>query len=458
MKNLADIKKKSERWKKNDAAYHLHPFANTKKIKEEGCVVVTHAEGGRLWDSDGNKIIDGISGMWCVNVGYGRNELADVAARQMEKLPYYNTFYTTSHPPVIGLSEKLAEVTPPGFNHFFYCNSGSESVDTALRIVTHYWQALHEPSRKYVIGRINGYHGSTIAGAALGGIECMHQQLAFMPDNFIHIEEPYWYAKAEEGVTPETFGLDCARKLEEKIIELGAENVAAFIGEPFQGAGGVIIPPETYWPEIQRICKKYSILLVADEVIGGFGRLGEWFSHQYFVFEPDIMTLAKGLTSGYMPMGAVAIQDRIANVFADAGDFYHGMTYSGHPVAAAVATENIKILQRENIVDYVKHSIGPYFQKVLREALGNSPVVGEIHGVGMVAGIQLCRDKSTRTRFINGDDIAIQCRSEALSNHLIIRASGDRLMLSPGLTSDPSFINELVDKVSQSLNPAIKAL
>ncbi|TDV05553.1 aspartate aminotransferase family protein, partial [Paraburkholderia caballeronis] len=393
-----------------DAAHHIHPFSDMGALNRDGSRVIVKADGVYLWDSEGQRIIDGMAGLWCVNVGYGRRELAGAAYAQMLELPYYNTFFKTTHPPVIELSALLAQVTPAGFNRFFYCNSGSEGNDTVLRIVHQYWLTQGKASKKYVISRKNAYHGSTIAGATLGGMGYMHEQMPSKVEHVVHIDQPYYFGEADEGVTPEAFGLERARQLEAKILELGAENVAAFIGEPFQGAGGVIFPPSTYWPEIQRICRKYDVLLVADEVIGGFGRTGEWFAHQHFGFEPDLMTLAKGLTSGYVPMGAVALHDRIADAIIAHGEFNHGLTYSGHPVAAAVAVANLTLLRDGGIVEKVKADTGPYFQQVLRETFEGHPVVGEIAGAGLVAGIQLAADPKARKRFENGGEVGTLCR------------------------------------------------
>lgn len=440
----------TQEWQSLDAAHHLHPFSDMGSLNKAGSRVITRAEGVYLWDSDGNKIIDGMAGLWCVNVGYGRQELAEAAFRQMQELPYYNTFFKTTHPPVIELSHQLARIAPEGFNHFFYCNSGSEGNDTVLRIVFRYWQALGQPQKRYVIARKNAYHGSTVAGATLGGMDYMHEQMPSKVEHVVHINQPYWYGESQ-GETPEAFGKARAAELEAKILELGADNVAAFIGEPFQGAGGVIFPPESYWPEVERICRKYNILLCADEVIGGFGRTGEWFAHQYFGFTPDTMTLAKGLTSGYIPMGAVAISDKLAQVLIDHGDFNHGLTYSGHPVAAAVAMANLKLLNEGGIVAQVKSDTGPYFQNSLRQALAGSPIVGDIAGTGLVAGIQLCEDKASRKRFANGGDVGLLCRDFCFKNNLIMRATGDRMLLSPPLVMNRSEIDELVEKAARCI-------
>lgn len=321
-----------------------------------------------------------------------------------------------------------------------------------------YWAAQGQASKRYVVSRHNAYHGSTIAGGSLGGMGYMHEQMPSRVPNIVHIGQPFWFGEAVNQ-TPAEFGLARAAELEAKILELGAENVAAFIGEPFQGAGGVIFfPPETYWPEIERICRKYQVLLVADEVIGGFGRTGEWFAHQHFGFKPDLMTLAKGLTSGYVPMGAVAIQDHVAQALIEGGDFNHGLTYSGHPVAAAVALANIAILRDGGVIDTVKSDTGPYFQKSLREALAASPIIGEIQGHGLVAGMQFSPDAQAQKRFENGGDIGLICRDHCFANNLIMRATGDRMLLSPPLVISRSEIDELVEKAARCIRLTAEGL
>jgi putrescine aminotransferase len=441
-----------------DAAHHLHPFSDMGALNRIGSRVIVRAEGVYLWDSEGNRILDGMAGLWCVNVGYGCQALADAAYRQMLTLPYYNTFFKTTHPPVIELSALLAELAPEPFNRFFYCNSGSEGNDTVLRIVYRYWATQGKPSKKYVISRRNAYHGSTIAGATLGGMAYMHEQMPSKVEHIEYIDQPYFFGEAGADVTPEAFGLARARQLEAKLLELGPENVAAFIGEPFQGAGGVIFPPSSYWPEIERICRQYDVLLVADEVIGGFGRTGEWFAHQHFGFEPDLLTLAKGLTSGYVPMGAVALHDRVARPIVENGEFNHGLTYSGHPVAAAVAVANLRLLRDEHIVDRVKADTGPYFQACLREALEGHAIVGEVSGVGLVAGIQLARAAATRDRFPNGAEIGALCRDFCFDGNLIMRASGDRMLLSPPLVITRAQIDELVEKAKRAIDATAREL
>jgi putrescine aminotransferase len=440
-----------------DAAHHLHPFSDMAALNRAGSRVIVKAEGVHLVDSDGRRMIDGMAGLWCVNVGYGRRELAEAAYRQMQELPFYNTFFKTTHPPVIELSALLAELAPAPFNRFFYCSSGSEANDTMLRVVHRYWAAAAKPQKKFVIARRNGYHGSTIAGGTLGGMDFMHEQMPSKVENIVHIDQPYWFGEGGD-MTPEAFGLERARQLEARILELGADQVAAFVGEPFQGAGGVIFPPSTYWPEIQRICRKYDVLLAADEVIGGFGRTGEWFAHQHFGFEPDIITLAKGLTSGYVPMGAVGLHDRVADVIVANDEFSHGFTYSGHPVAAAVAVANLKLLRDERIVERVKHDTGPYFQQRLRETLRAHPIVGEIAGAGLVAGIQLAQEPRTRKRFANGDEVGTLCRDFCFEGNLVMRASDDRMLLSPPLVISHAEIDELVAKARSAIDATARAL
>lgn len=440
-----------------DAAHHLHPFSDMGALNRTGSRVIVQGEGVYLRDSEGARIIDGMAGLWCVNLGYGRQELIDAACRQMHELPYYNTFFKTTHPPVAELSALLADLMPARFNRFLYCNSGSEANDTALRAVHRYWAVQGKPEKRHVIARHNAYHGSTIAAATLGGMPDMHEQMLSKLEHVAHINQPYWFG---EGGTmdPHDFGLECARQLEAKILELGADNVAAFIGEPFQGAGGVIFPPVSYWPEIRRICREHGVLLIADEVIGGFGRTGEWFAHEHFGFEPDVITMAKGITSGYVPMGAVALSDAIADAIIAGGEFNHGFTYSGHPLAAAVAVTNLNLLRDEGIVTRVRRDTGPYFQQRLREALAHHPIVGEIAGTGLVAGIQLAEHPATRKRFDNADAIGTLCRDFAFEGNLVMRASDDRMLLSPPLVVTHAEIDEIVQKARDAIDATAHAI
>ncbi|MBN3563032.1 aspartate aminotransferase family protein [Aliamphritea spongicola] len=441
-----------------DREHHIHPFSNTGALNKQGARVIEKAEGVYLWDSEGNKIIDGMAGLWCVNLGYGRQELVNAAATQMQQLPYYNTFFKTTHAPAAKLAKAIAEVTPGDLNHIFFAGSGSEAVDTIIRLVRQYWCIEKKPYRNIIISRENAYHGSTLAGASLGGMGGMHKQGAPGVPGIEHIRQPYWYGEAGD-MSEEEFGVACAQALEDKILEVGPDNVAAFIGEPIQGAGGVIVPPANYWQEIQKVCRKYDILLAADEVICGFGRTGNWFGSQTLDIQPDIMSMAKGLSSGYLPISAVAIGDRIANALINHDDdFNHGFTYSGHPAAAAVALENIRIMKEEKIVERVATDIGPYFQQKLRETLADHPLVGHIEGIGLVAGIALMKDKATKTPFGDDIDIGMICRDHCFANNLIMRAVGSRMVLSPPLVISHAEVDEICEKAKLCFDKTLESV
>jgi putrescine---pyruvate transaminase len=438
-------------WQAADSRHYLHPFTDFKQLAAHGSRIITRAEGVYLYDSDGQRILDGMAGLWCVNVGYGRKELAEAAYHQMLELPYYNSFFKSAHPPAIELAALLAEVTPPQFNRVFYAGSGSEANDTIIRMVRRYWDVVGEPARNIIISRQNAYHGSTIAAASLGGMKPMHEQGGMPIPGIVHIEQPYWYENGG-SLSPEEYGVKAAHRLQEKIEQLGPKNVAAFIGEPIQGAGGVIIPPQTYWPEIQRICDHYGILLVADEVICGFGRLGHWFGSERFNIRPDLMTVAKGITSGYQPLGGVMVGDRVANVLIEqGGEFHHGFTYSGHPVACAVAVRNIRILKEEGIVDRVRIDTGPYLQKRWRE-LEAHPLVGEARGMGFVGALELVADKTSHGFFPNRGDVGLMCRDHCFANGLVMRAVRDTMIIAPPLVMERSHIDELIEKAWRCLD------
>lgn len=442
-------------WQALSSEHHLAPFSDYKQLKDKGPRIVTRAEGVYLWDSEGNKILDGMSGLWCVAIGYGRGELADAASRQMRELPYYNLFFQTAHPPALELAKALSEITPAGMNHVFFTGSGSEGNDTMLRMVRHYWALKGQPNKKTIISRVNGYHGSTVAGASLGGMTYMHEQGDLPIPGIAHIAQPYWFGEGGD-MTPDEFGVWAAEQLEEKILELGVDNVGAFIAEPIQGAGGVIVPPDSYWPKIKEILARYDILFVADEVICGFGRTGEWFGSDFYGLKPHMMTIAKGLTSGYVPMGGLVVRDDIVAVLHEGGDFNHGFTYSGHPVAAAVALENIRILREEKIVEQVRLQTAPYLQKRLRE-LSDHPLVGEVRGVGLLGAIELVKDKTTRERY-TGKGAGMICRTFCFDNGLIMRAVGDTMIIAPPLVISFAEIDELVEKARKCLDLTLAAL
>lgn len=433
-----------------DAAHHLHPFNDNAALARKGTRILTRGEGAYVWDAEGNKMLDAFAGLWCVNIGYGRREMGEAAARQMDTLAYYNSFFGCTTEPTVRLAAKLAELSPGDLNHAFFTNSGSEANDTILRLVRHFWKVQDQPRKNIVIGRHNGYHGSTVAGASLGGMKGMHEQGGLPIPDIHHIEPPFWFIDGGD-LSPEEYGLVAARRLEQKILELGPERVAAFIGEPIMGAIGVYIPPTSYWPEIERICRKYDVLLIADEVICGFGRTGDWFGQDYFGFQADIMPIAKGLSSGYIPIGAVMFNDRVAGVLKDSGgELAHGYTYSGHPVCAAVALENIRILQDERIVERCKTETAPYLKQRWEE-LGTHRLVGEVRIAGMVGALELVPDKSKRQFFAERGKVGGQCRDHALRNGLILRATYDAMLLSPPLIIDHAQIDELFEKTWKAL-------
>jgi len=439
----------TEELQRLDAAHHMHPFTTNDDLEKKGARVITRAKGVTLTDSEGNEILDAMAGLWCVNIGYGRDELAEVSSRQMRELPYYNTFFQTTHVPAIALAERLAELTPYDLNHVFFANSGSEANDTNIRIVRTYWQEKGQPEKTVIISRKNAYHGSSVASSALGGMAGMHAQSGMIPD-IHHIDQPNWWAEGGD-MSSEDFGLERAQQLEKAILELGEHKVAAFIGEPVQGAGGVIIPPSTYWPEIQRICDKYGILLIADEVICGFGRTGNWFGSQTMGIKPDIMTVAKGLSSGYAPISASIVNDKVAAVLG-ACEFNHGYTYSGHPVACAVALENLRILDEEGIVSHAAQELAPYLKEKF-ESLGDHPMVGEVKVVGMMGSLALTPDKTTRAKFAaDVGTVGFMVRERCFTNNLIMRHVGDRMVISPPLVITKAEIDTLIVRARKALD------
>ncbi|WP_129140065.1 aspartate aminotransferase family protein [Modicisalibacter coralii] len=439
-----------------DRAHHLHPFTDFKALGEEGSRIVTHAEGVYIHDSEGNRILDAMAGLWCVNLGYGREELAAAATEQLRTLPYYNNFFKTTHAPAVRLAEKLCALAPAHINRVFFTGSGSEANDTVLRMVRHYWALEGKPDKQVVIARENAYHGSTIAGMSLGGMAPMHAQGGPGVPGIVHIAQPYWFGEGRDR-TPEAFGRECAAALEAKILELGEENVAAFIAEPVQGAGGAIIPPPSYWPAVKAVLAKYDILLVADEVICGFGRLGEWFGSQHYGLEPDLMPIAKGLSSGYLPIGGVLVGDRVAETLIEAGgEFFHGFTYSGHPTCAAVALKNLELLEAEGVVERVRDDLGPYLAERWA-SLATHPLVGEARSLGLIGALELF-DAASGERFDKTLAVGGHCRDASFARGLVMRSVGDTLIISPPLVITREQIDELVSLARQALDDTLAYL
>lgn len=456
------MQQSTRNWQQLDADHHLHPFSDLKSMRDRATArVIQKAQGVYIFDSEGNQILDAMSGLWCVNMGYGQQSLIEAATAQLHELPFYNSFFGTTHPPVIELSKLLAEVSPAAMNQVFFTGSGSEANDTMVRMVRHYWSTLGQPDKSVIISRENAYHGSTMAGASLGGMGFMHAQGGLPIPDIVHIKQPYSFeacVAAGREIDSDAFGREAAQALADKIDELGENRVAAFIAEPIQGAGGVIIPPQSYWPEIQRICKERNILLVADEVICGFGRTGEWFGSDYYRIEPDLMPIAKGLTSGYLPMGGVMVADRVSDVLMQENvEFAHGFTYSGHPVCAAVAVANIKLMQSENIIERVRNHTASYFGQKW-QTLGDHPLVGEARSLGMLAALELVEDKQSFKRFEQGDKVTARCRDFCFDNGLVMRAVGDKMIAAPPLIISDVEIDELVEKAWRCLDLTAQAI
>jgi putrescine aminotransferase len=451
----APTARSTRQWQAADAAHFLHPFTDFDALAKKGSRIITRADNIYLWDSDGQKILDAMSGLWCVNVGYGQRALIDAATRQLQTLPFYNAFFQTATMPAIELAELLAEVSPPQFGHVFYSGSGSEGNDTVVRMVRRYWELQGQPARQVIISRWNAYHGSTMAGASLGGMRFMHAQGGLPIPGIVHIEQPhYWVHRdgAAQGLSRDEFGVVAARWLEDKILEVGPDKVAAFIGEPVQGAGGVIVPPATYWPEVQRICDKYDVLLASDEVITGFGRTGRWFGCETMGSRPDLMTFAKGVTSGYIPLGGVLVGDRVADVLIrKGGEFQHGYTYSGHPVACAVALANIRLIREQRLVERVHEDLGPYLAGRFAE-LGEHPLVGEAQSCGLMGALQLVRNKASGEAFPAELEVGMVCRGHCFGNGLIMRAVGDRMIVAPPLVITRAQIDEMCVLIRRCLD------
>ena len=433
----------------------MHPFCNYTEAREDGGArIITGAKGSWLKDSEGQDIIDGMAGLWCVNLGYGREELAQAGYEQLKQLAYYNAFFKTATPPAVELAERLTGLAPDHLNKAFFGSSGSESNDTVIRMVRTYWQLRGAPERQVIIGRDFGYHGSTVAAAAMGGMGGMHAQGGALPD-FSHIMCPYAFELKDPGESEEEFGLRAANALELRIKEIGESKIAAFIGEPIQGAGGLIFPPSTYWPRIQEICDHYGILLCVDEVISGFGRTGQWLAHPQYGLRPDTVTLAKGITSGYQPLSAVLVGDRMAEVFEAADEeFIHGYTYSGHPVACAVALKNLDLIEHEGVLDHVRQVAAPYLAQQLAAAFDDHPHIGEIRTQGMLAALELVKDKTTGERFAG--DFGTLTRDQCFQRNLIMRAVRHTMILSPVLTISKDEIDIIVDRARAAIDAAVK--
>lgn len=433
-----------------DQSHHFHPFTDLRAHSNKGGMIISRAEHIYIYDSDGRQILDGMSGLWCCNLGYSQPAIVEAVHRQMQELPYYNNFFNCANQPSLEMAAALAEVTPENFRHVFFTNSGSEANDTNIRLLHRYYELLGKPDKKQIISRKNAYHGSTIAAASLGGMDHMHRQFTGL--SYVHhINQPHWFINGGD-LSREDYGVRVARELEQKIDELGEENVAAFIAEPVQGASGVIIPPDTYWPEIQRICDERDILLIADEVICGFGRTGNWFGCETFGIRPDLISFAKAVTNGFMPLGGVMIGDKIADVLlAHEGEFAHGLTYSGHPASCAAGLATLQILRDRQVIEHAADTLAPHFQGGLQQ-LAAHPIVGEVRGEGMFAAIELVRDKNSRERLAPENEGALFCRNSAVAGGLMVRQNGDAMIMAPPLVAGIDELDILLHRLSAALD------
>ncbi len=433
-----------------DKAHHLHPFTDIGKYGKAGGRIVTGAEHIYVTDSEGHKVLDGMSGLWCCNLGFSQPKIVEAIYEQLNKLPFYNNFFNCSNEAAVHMAKAIVDVTPEQFNRVFFTNSGSEANDTNIKLVHRYFDILGKPEKKHFISRKNSYHGSTVAASSLGGMGFMHEQ--FTGVSYVHhIEQPHWFAVGGD-MTREEFGIYAARELEKKIDEVGEDKIAAFIAEPIQGAGGVIVPPDSYWPEIQRICNERDILLISDEVICGFGRTGHWFGCETYNFTPDLMTFAKGVTNGFQALGGVMVSDKIAEVLASkGGDFAHGMTYSGHPVACAAGIATLEILKSEKIVETMAADVGPYMEQRWK-SLADHPVVGEARAKNMICALELVKDKASRERPAPNDEAGLFCRDTAIENGLMVRAVGNAMVCAPPIIVNREEVDLIIARITKALD------
>jgi 4-aminobutyrate--pyruvate transaminase len=417
-----------------DAAYHAHAQTNWRAHEENGALVMERGDGVFVYDETGKEYIEGMSGLWCASLGFSNQRLIDAGSAQLNKLPYYHTFNHKSSTPTAELAEKLISMAPDNMSRVIFNCSGSEAVDTAIKMVRFYHNAIGKPLKKKVIGRINAYHGTTIASASLCGLPPMHNYFDLPMEGVLHTDSPHHYRFCEEGESEEEFATRIANNLEALIVEEGPETIGAMFAEPIIGAGGVIIPPATYFDKIQPILRKYDILLVSDEVICGFGRTGSMWGCQTYDMQPDIITCAKALTASYIPMSATILSDKVYQAIADGsnelGVFSHGFTYGGHPVAAAVGLETLKIYEDMDIVSVVR-GLTPAFQKMLH-SFQDHPLVGECRGVGMVGAIELVQNKDTKENFNPAAKVGATLAKNGEKHGVIVRAmKGDALAMCP---------------------------
>ncbi|MBB3571798.1 aspartate aminotransferase family protein [Rhizobium sp. BK491] len=437
-----------------DAAFVLHPYTNASQHLKDGPLVIARGEGIHIVDSEGNKYIEGLGGLFCASLGFSEQRLVDAATRQMKELPFYHSFGGKSHETAIELADRLIQLSPVPMSKVFFANSGSEANDTAMKLVWYYHNAIGMPEKKKIISRMRAYHGVTIASASLTGLPNNHRDFDLPIDRVLHTDCPEFYRYGQAGETEEEFATRCADSLERLILAEGPETIGAFFAEPLMASGGCIVPPPTYYEKIQAILKKYDVLLIADEVICGFGRLGTMFGSESFGLQPDMIVMAKQLSAAYQPISALMINEKIHSAVVSEsekiGTFGHGFTYGGHPVATAVALETLKIYEERDIVGHVQ-DVAPLFQRRLKD-LSAHPLVGNARGRGLIGTLELVRNKETKEAFNSAHGIAIHAGRRAQAHGVITRALGDNYSLCPPLIITKAQINELFDRSTRALD------
>jgi adenosylmethionine-8-amino-7-oxononanoate aminotransferase len=432
-----------------DKAYMLHPVSNLHQHRKTGPLVFGRGDGVFLWDTDGKQYIDAFSGLWNVNVGHGRTELADAAAEQIRDVAFVPTFFGLAAPPTIELAAKLAEMFPDPLNHFNFTSGGAESNETAIKFSRYYWSVQGKPDKVKIISRMMGYHGIAMGALSATGIPAYWDHFGPRPPGFLHVTAPYHYRHGE-GMSEDEFVQSLVDELEETIAREGADTVAAFIGEPVQGAGGVVVPPESYWKAIAPVLKKHDILLIHDEVITGFGRTGKMFGMQTYGVTPDIASFAKGITSGYIPLGGVAVSDEIFEVMsAQDRPFMHGFTYSGHPVANAVALRNIQIIEDENLPDNAGKA-GAYLLGELEKLL-DRPYVGNVRGKGLMMLVEIVANKETKEKFDPSLGVGPKLEAATRKRGIIVRAMNDWVIMAPPLIIQKNEMDTIANAIADSL-------
>ena len=449
-----DTATRSNLYRFRDAEALLHPYTDAIENEREGALVMARGDGVYVWDETGKQYIEGMAGLWCVSLGFGNERLAEAASRQMRTLPFYHGFNRRSHAPQIELAERLKALAPVPMARTFFTNSGSEAIDSAIKLIWFYNNAIGRPAKKKIVGRKRGYHGITAAAASVTGVPANHAGFDLPFPGFLHTDLPHYWRKGRDGESEEEFATRCAESLERLILAEGPETVAAFFAEPVMGAGGVILPPATYFEKIQQVLRRHDVLFVVDEVICGFGRTGNLWGSQTYALEPDLMTMAKALSSGYLPIAAVQVNEKVYRGIAEGsharGILGHGFTYSGHPVSAAVALETLAIYDEIDLVGQVAKT-APHLQDGLAAFAGHK-LVGEVAGVGLVGVAELVADKATKRPFDPAAKVGAYLTGRAEEHGLILRALGDRVAFSPPLIIDEAEIGEMLARFGRALD------